>query len=46
MAQTKTYEGIHIKNGQPSKVSDALVVEAALQININKEPYKVLLPGV
>jgi FdhD protein len=47
MTQTKTYEGIHIKNGQPSKVSDALVVEAALQININKEPYTVVMrtPG-
>lgn len=47
MTQTKTYEGIHIKNGLPSKVSDALVVEAALQININNEPYTVVMrtPG-
>jgi FdhD protein len=41
--QTLTYEGLHIKNGIQKKVNDALVVEAALQININKEPYTVVM---
>ena len=41
--QTLTYEGLHIKNGIQKKVHDALVVEAALQININKEPYTVVM---
>jgi len=45
--QTTPYEGLHIKNGQPNKIEDALVVEAALQININNEPYTVVMrtPG-
>lgn len=45
--QTLTYEGLHIKDGIQKKVDDALVVEAALQININKEPYTVVMrtPG-
>ncbi|WP_081209746.1 formate dehydrogenase accessory sulfurtransferase FdhD [Salegentibacter sediminis] len=45
--QTLTYEGLHIENGIQKKVDDALVVEAALQININKEPYTVVMrtPG-
>ncbi len=41
--QTLTYEGLHIENGIQKKVKDALVVEAALQININKEPYTVVM---
>ena len=41
--QTLTYEGLHIKDGIQKKVNDALVVEAALQININKEPYTVVM---
>jgi FdhD protein len=45
--QTTLYEGLHIKNGQSKKIEDALVVEAALQININNEPYTVVMrtPG-
>ena len=41
------YEGIHISNGNQSKVSDGIVVEAALQININSESYTVVMrtPG-
>ncbi|MGV6844843.1 MAG: formate dehydrogenase accessory sulfurtransferase FdhD [Lutibacter sp.] len=47
MTQTKSYEAIHSKNGQLQKVTDALVVEAALQIDINEEPYTVVMrtPG-
>ena len=42
-----SYEGIHITNGKFSKVSDGIVVEAALQININSESYTVVMrtPG-
>ena len=45
--QTITYEGLQINNGESKKVQDALVVEAALQININNEPYTVVMrtPG-
>ena len=45
--QTINYEGLQITNGNPQKVIDALVVEAALQININSEPYTVVMrtPG-
>jgi len=45
--QTLNYEGLQITNGNPQKVIDALVVEAALQININSEPYTVVMrtPG-
>ncbi|MFK5958703.1 MAG: formate dehydrogenase accessory sulfurtransferase FdhD [Lutibacter sp.] len=45
--QTINYEGLQITNGNPQKVNDALVVEAALQININSEPYTVVMrtPG-
>lgn len=45
--QTLNYEGIQLTNGVPQKVTDALVVEAALQININTEPYTVVMrtPG-
>jgi FdhD protein len=41
------YDGIHISKGNQSKVSDGIVVEAALQININKESYTVVMrtPG-
>ena len=41
--QTLTYEGLYIKDGIQKKVTDALVVEAALQININEEPYTVVM---
>ena len=45
--QTINYEGVQITNGNSQKVNDALVVEAALQININSEPYTVVMrtPG-
>lgn len=45
--QTLNYEGLQINNGDLKKVNDALVVEAALQININSEPYTVVMrtPG-
>jgi len=41
------YDGILVSNGIQSKVSDGIVVEAALQININKESYTVVMrtPG-
>ncbi len=37
------YEAIKTKNTSNSKVKDDLVVEAALQININEEPYTVVM---
>lgn len=45
--QTLNYEGLQLTNGVPQKVTDALVVEAALQININTKPYTVVMrtPG-
>jgi FdhD protein len=45
--QISKYEGFLINNGNSKKVNDALVVEAALQININNEPYTVVMrsPG-
>jgi len=45
--QTLNYEGLQLTNGIPQKVIDALVVEAALQININTEAYTVVMrtPG-
>ncbi|PHQ57515.1 MAG: formate dehydrogenase family accessory protein FdhD [Lutibacter sp.] len=45
--QTLKYEGLKIDNGNTRKVNDSLVVEAALQININSEPYTVVMrtPG-
>lgn len=45
--QTINYEGLQLNSGDSKKVNDALVVEAALQININSEPYTVVMrtPG-
>ena len=42
-----TYDGILVSNGNQSKVSDGIVVEAALQININSVSYTVVMrtPG-
>lgn len=37
------YEALQIKEGSSQKVNDSLVVEAALQININNEPYTVVM---
>lgn len=41
------YDGILVSEGKHSKVSDGIVVEAALQININNESYTVVMrtPG-
>ena len=41
------YDGILVSEGKQSKVSDGIVVEAALQININTESYTVVMrtPG-
>ncbi|MGB5362645.1 MAG: formate dehydrogenase accessory sulfurtransferase FdhD [Aureibaculum sp.] len=41
--QTNNYEALQIKAGITKKVEDSLVVEAALQININNEPYTVVM---
>jgi FdhD protein len=41
--QTISYQGIKIAHGQQAAVNDALVVEAPLQININKEAYTVVM---
>lgn len=45
--QTLNYEGLQFNNGDAQKVNDGLVVEAALQININNKPYTVVMrtPG-
>ena len=45
--QTNTYEGLHIINEKQSITTDELVIEAPLQININTEPYTVVMrtPG-
>ena len=42
-----TYDGILVSNGNHTKVSDGIVVEAALQININSASYTVVMrtPG-
>ena len=41
------YEAIRLENSSSKKIKDALVIEAALQININGEPYTVVMrtPG-
>jgi len=45
--QALHYEAIQIKDSTSIKVKDAIVSEAALQININNEPYTVVMrtPG-
>ena len=45
--QTLNYEGLRITNESSQRVNDALVVEAAIQININNNPYTVVMrtPG-
>lgn len=45
--QTFDYEALQIKGNSSQKSNEALVVEAGLQININKEPYTVVMrtPG-
>ncbi|AUC84904.1 formate dehydrogenase family accessory protein FdhD [Polaribacter sp. ALD11] len=41
--QTLTYQGIKITSRLQTSVNDALVVEAPLQININKQAYTVVM---
>lgn len=41
--QTINYTSFKIKNNHQFKVDDILVIEAPLQININKEPYTVVM---
>lgn len=41
--QTVSYQGIKITNALLHKTEDNLVVEAPLQININKKPYTVVM---
>lgn len=41
--QTVSFQGIKITNNLQHKIEDNLVVEAPLQININKEPYTVVM---
>ena len=41
--QTFNYEALQVKGGTTKKVDDSLVIEAALQININNEPYTVVM---
>ena len=41
--QTISYQGLKITNQIQDKIEDDLVVEAALQININSEPYTVVM---
>jgi len=45
--ETFDYEAMQIKGSTSQKVNESLVVEAGLQININKEPYTVVMrtPG-
>ena len=41
--QTISYQGLKITHQIQHKIEDDLVVEAALQININSEPYTVVM---
>ena len=41
--QIFNYEALQIKGNTSQKINDSLVVEAALQININNEPYTVVM---
>lgn len=41
--QTANYQGLKISANHHSKIDDHLVVEAPLQININNEPYTVVM---
>ncbi|OSY89183.1 formate dehydrogenase [Tenacibaculum holothuriorum] len=45
--QTNSYESLKITDNKKQKISDALVIEAPLQININQEAYTVVMrtPG-
>lgn len=41
--QTANYQGVKISQENHLKIDDVLVVEAPLQININNEPYTVVM---
>jgi FdhD protein len=41
--QTANYQGLKITSNHHSKIDDLLVVESPLQININQEPYTVVM---
>ncbi|PQJ81312.1 formate dehydrogenase accessory sulfurtransferase FdhD [Polaribacter glomeratus] len=41
--QSLQYQGLKIASNNHQKVDDFLVIEAALQININNEPYTVVM---
>lgn len=41
--QSYTYDAIKCNGDASKKISDTLVIEAALQININDEPYTVVM---
>jgi FdhD protein len=41
--QATSYQGLKISSKNQSKIDDFLVVEAPLQININSEPYTVVM---
>ncbi|MEE3998978.1 formate dehydrogenase accessory sulfurtransferase FdhD [Tenacibaculum sp. FZY0031] len=47
MKQTQSYQSIKLSMDSLEKFDDTLVIEAPLQININKEPYTVVMrtPG-
>ncbi|MDP2540644.1 formate dehydrogenase family accessory protein FdhD [Tenacibaculum discolor] len=47
MKQTQSYQSIKLSTESLEKFDDTLVIEAPLQININKEPYTVVMrtPG-
>ncbi|APD07860.1 protein FdhD like protein [Flavobacteriaceae bacterium UJ101] len=47
MKESLNYEGIRVSSTSSEKIEDTLAVEAALQININDEPYTVVMrtPG-
>lgn len=41
--QTNPYQSIKVHGNQSAKITDTLVIEAPLQININNEPYTVVM---
>ena len=41
--QTISYQGLKITNQIQNKIEDDLIIEAPLQININSEPYTVVM---
>lgn len=47
MEQTRAYQSIKVSTHKSSEIEDNLVIEAPLQININNQPYTVIMrtPG-